>query len=254
MNWFLADNAAAQQSLANANVQLAAQYGTAAGTKLENRNGSWYESDSSTPLYSITEQDKRTLANQIVDEMQANWNAWQNNPTDSNWNTLSEKNIFLAKNLSSLMGGNVHFANGQWWYNNELLFAKKFHTGGGTNLKSNEIASVLQKGEAVLTTGQQDTIANIIAISAKLGQMLKGTHSYRDMFQGIEPTITGAGTTNNSNISIAPAVTVYLEHSGDFDSVAGKKFAADIATATTDSIVDAFSRSGVRTLGGAFLK
>ena len=124
-----------------------------------------------TPSAAAQEQAKQDAARSIVDTMKMNSLNWHNADT-SQQERLAAENIRLASQLQALIGRAVVRSekSGVWYLDGvgseELYKAAKFHTGGivGSNptIKENEVLSLLEKKEAVLTENQKDNMIDAI--------------------------------------------------------------------------------------------
>ena len=143
-----------------------------------------------------SEQLKQANAKDIVSQMQRNSLAWHTaNTTEQQ--RLADANQDLANKLSVLIGRRVvrNPSSGHWYLDGigqeRLYEATKFHTGGivGQNPtpKENEVLSLLEKKEAVLTENQKENMIDAVDTlkSIKLG--------FEDIFK----------TPNRSKINIA---------------------------------------------------
>lgn len=257
--WFTADNPAVY---AQENQRLAKEYQQQTGTSLTYNNGSWYQSGSSTPLYTLSRDE---VGNAVVAAMKANSAAWNN----SDYNTqmqLAKTNEDLAKRLSSFLGVQITKTPGGVWMlgSTPLYDVRKFHSGGiaggkGT-IKQNEIMAILKKGESVLDSKREEalykTIDFVQILSDKIGRVIdKGGIS--SLLTGNALSLTaptgraiagGIGTMN-----FAPTVNVMIS-GGNMNDESARKYGNIAADAVLDQLKTAFTKRGISTAGNGILK
>lgn len=161
--WHISDPST-QLQLNRENESYAAQLSSIYGEKIYSKNGAWYHSNGSL-LYSIPTEE--IVAN-IVSAMKANSSQWAN-ASDSQKSSLANDNERLATYVRNLTGKNVTRDNdGIWWIGDKKLYDiyhKGGIVGGNGDIKSNEVLSLLEKGELVLDDRKKDSLYKYMDIS-----------------------------------------------------------------------------------------
>lgn len=257
--WFTAENPAAY---AQENQRLAKEYQQNTGIALTYNNGSWYQSGSTTPLYSLGRDE---VGHAVVEAMKANSAAWNN----ADYNTqvrLAELNEDLAKRLSSFLGVQITRTPGGVWMlgSSPLYDVKKFHSGGiaGGNgtIKQNEIMAILKKGESVLDSKREEalykTVDFVQILSDKIGRVIDrgGLSSLlggsaMSLFAPMGRAVaSGVGTMN-----FAPTVNVTIS-GGNLNEENARRYGNVAADAVLDQLKTAFTKRGISTAGNGILK
>lgn len=196
----------------------------------------------------------------VIERMYRNQQSWlQTNDTDER-DRLSNENDDLAIELSRLGLSYYHDHRAGTWTlggkNGPLLYSAvnnpdildtyiRYHTGGiAGSLKPNEVAAVLERGEAIYTEEQNAQIQNILEMQQKLAQVLSRTPtSLSSALPSIQSSNDSPSTliNQNSSISFAPKINISISSSNKNDS----QLVKDIRDSVLDSIRSAFSQSGI---------
>lgn len=196
----------------------------------------------------------------VIERMYRNQQSWlQTNDTDER-DRLSNENDDLAIELSRLGLSYYHDHRAGTWTlgskNGPLLYSAvnnpdildtyiRYHTGGiAGSLKPNEVAAVLERGEAIYTEEQNAQIQNILEMQQKLAQVLSRTPtSLSSALPSIQSSNDSPSTliNQNSSISFAPEINISISSSNKNDS----QLVKDIRDSVLDSIRSAFSQSGI---------
>lgn len=257
--WFTAKDPTVYEA---ANRNLAAQYKQETGTSLTYNNGSWYQSGSTTPLYTLSRDE---VGQAVVAAMKANSAAWKN--ADSATQTqLANTNEDLAKRLAYFLGVQITKTPGGVWMlgNTPLYDVKKFHSGGivgnGT-IKQNEVMAILKKGESIIDDKREDALYKAIdfvqILSDKIGRVIdKGGLS--SLLTGNSLSLTSRATPavagGIGSMNFAPTVNIVISGGEGLNESTARKYGNIAADSVLTQLKSAFSQRGISTIGNGILK
>ena len=171
---------------------------------------------------------------------------WQQ---DSVLQQLGQSNISLGEQLAKLLGKFVKRASsGVWFIDGEDLFKKfgYYHRGGivgrrAGDVKRNELFSLLEEGEVVLTTQQQQQAVNLI----KSGGIQP--KSYLDFLSKADIIRRGQGIFSGmQSAAQQPNITIQVENRIEGGNIMDdKKLIRKIGNETCNSIMKGLRKSGV---------
>lgn len=257
--WFTAENPAAY---AQENQRLAREYQQQTGTALTYNNGSWYQSGSTTPLYTLSRDE---VGHAVVEAMKANSAAWNNSDYTTQAH-LAQMNEDLAKRLSSFLGVQITKTPGGVWMlgSTPLYEVRKFHSGGiagsrGT-MKQNEVMAILKKGESVLDSKREEalykTIDFVQILSDKIGHAIDRGGISSLLSGGAMSLMTPASRAIAGGIgtmNFAPTVNVMVS-GGNMSDENARRYGNIAADAVLDQLKTAFTKRGISTAGNGILK
>lgn len=204
----------------------------------------------------------------IIKQMYANGQAWGSADATEK-SRLDKKNLELGAQLAQYGITAVRGSDGVWYVNKvggEHLFDKykkyTYHTGGiageTPGLKNNEIAAILEKGEAVIPKDLTDSFIErfsqsvIGVVDAMVGRLSVPTPAVSEAVQSI---INNNGDTDNSTTENGIQLVTHIHMTDGVTKENAKQFADYYAEGTIERLRQASKRKGIRNnLGNSMLK
>lgn len=218
---------------------------------------------STEKIYQLALDRIRTGWGTLYDDL-ITWNTEQgkviNQEIIENWNMAGDAVMRYGtylKALEDMRGLDV---------GESLVVAPKYHTGGevgdATNIKSDEVLSILEKGELVVNKKAKTGLFKIIDFHKTLSERLGIGIGKIKAPSGRDANIPGVGAvgtdhpgiTQNQNIVFEPEINVEINHAGDMEQNDATSFGRRIADTAIDKLYSAFDRRGVTGIYGAKLK
>ena len=156
-----------------------------------------------TPNDSANLQANKAIAEQLRQKMMANSAAWYSADAKQQ-EALHEENRELARQIEKLLGLSIVYRATGWHIGSSSgppLYSYKFHSGGivgdggvlsNTKQKDNEVLALLEKGEAVLTDAQKNTMYKMIDLSTYMMER------FGRVIEDFSPLMTGGINTINA--------------------------------------------------------
>ena len=140
----------------------------------------------------------------------------------------------------------------------------RMHTGGvvgAGGIDHDEVVTVLEKGEEVLTEKQRFGLYRIVDFAKELSDRLgTAVKNITNPIFGATPAIAGVGqvggtvVSNETAYSFSPVITVNLNHSGDMSGATARSYGKEIGEIAMQEMREAFMRRGVGGVLGSNLK
>ena len=220
-------------------------------------------------------------AHAIANNMRSYASQWSKSNTAEKNADLHKKAADEAKKLKEHKTGvDVEFDSGSGIWriisdtNNPDNVGKNFlstyHSGGiaGDNatLKQNEMLAKLERGEAILDQKKQSGVYRLVdfatVLSEKLSRVVNGTDMlsvFNSMSSGIRSlqnqaigAMLSAG--GGGNVAFNPVISVNINHNGTLTERDAQRYGRLAADSALQELGDAFSKRGIKNLGGAILK
>lgn len=267
----------------SANESLAKQFEEETGMSLTKKNGSWYIDDTGQELYSAyglsavsqsAEQKESALAadkasvRSIVSQMNTLSKSWSASMTKEQKDSLHNQVAALAEQLKKY-GVYVSYnsSSGVWTVTKDALnsanvgksiYAAEYHHTGGAvgndpTLKQNEIITVAEKGELVLTEKQQDNLYRILDFSETMlgmyGSLLNSVSENSMLRDSLNNQIKSnnqqaQNVVNYGGDTINNYVTIPVTVKGEMTDAQIDKLKKEVSNYTVQSINDAFYKRG----------
>lgn len=147
-------------------------------------------SSNNTIVGTATQVNTAEIVESLIAQMKVNSGAWAG-ASNTERTKLEENNILLAQRIAALIGEAVVRGNDGWWYIGRVGGPKLYddykkycyHTGGvvgnAPTLKQNEVLSLLNKGEVVLTATQQSNLMAMLDQLKPLNALKEALTSFR---------------------------------------------------------------------------
>lgn len=119
----------------------------------------------------VTDRDK---VNAYIGLMKKNAVAWHSADSATK-RDLEKANEDYAKSIEDLIHQKVEKKSGTWYVGGEELFLKKYHSGGiagGGSLKENELMSVLEDGEPIISNRNRAAFFSMLEFTSHLSKKL----------------------------------------------------------------------------------
>lgn len=169
---------------------------------------------------------------------------------DSYLQSLNQSNYQLRDELEKLTGKAVVFDSktGKWYMNGRELFAQfgVYHIGGEVgkkagDFKDNEMFTLLEKGEAVLTAQQQQRVVDLIKSGGILPQ------GYNDFLRKADTIIRGQELLAKMKNQVQqPNITIQIDNHIEGSGIMNdEKLLRKINDHTCNGLVKAFRKAGI---------
>lgn len=195
----------------------------------------------------------------IIKEMYANGQAW-GSANASEKSRLDKRNLALGAQLAQYGITAVRGSDGVWYVNRvggEHLFDKykkyTYHTGGiageTPGLKNNEIAAILEKGEAVIPKSLTDSFMErftksvVGVVDALVGKMAEKTPAVSEAVQSV---VNNNGDTDNSTTENGVQLVTHIHMTEGVTKENAKQFADYYAEGTIERLRRAGKRKGIK--------
>lgn len=210
-----------------------------------------------------------TIYQELID-----WNVKAGNSLNSeiteNWNLAYEAAKRYGSYVQAIvaMTGNpmnqsYGFSYGQYGLTQSAA-TPYFHSGGvvgGSTLKDDEVAAILQDGETVLTSRQKNGLYKIVDFAKELSHRL-GTTIGKIALPAVQRDVALAGfgtmqtkqTTSNDAVVYSPTINVDISHNGAFSDADAKDYGKRIANTALGELKTAFDKRGINGIFGSRLK
>ena len=172
----------------NSALSAAQSYGSYVNAMNAAQSGSYFTSSGSGSMSgAISGSSTQALVEDLIARMKANSASW----FSGNQTALANENAGYAAQISSLIGEEVVRGNDGVWYIGRVGGPKLYddykkycyHTGGvvgnAPTLKQNEVLSLLNKGEVVLTATQQSNLMAMLNQLKPLNALKEALTSFR---------------------------------------------------------------------------
>lgn len=188
---------------------------------------------------------------ELVRNMRANGSKYANATSDAEREVYAAANRQIAQQVSSLIGQPVVIGDDGVWYIGAVGRRKLYdvyHKGGivgnaGT-LKDNEMFTVLEKGEFVLSDSQKKTLFDLIGVAKNLNDIPTNK---------LVPS-RGIETRDFGGDSFQADFDIDFNVSGELDTNSARKFADMFADYAISKMQKGFSKSGIFNGRAAFGK
>lgn len=195
----------------------------------------------STPTKPTPSQENQTEAKvrSLVRDMKANGTRWANATDEDEREYYANANEKIAAQIQSLLGRKIVRGYDGVWYIDQVggrklydIYHKGGIVGGIGSAKSNEVFSLLEKGELVLTDQQQKSLANLVDITSLAGKLFDRMNA-----PNIVPSSSGDTYSLETNVS--------LNVDGGLDANSARKYGEMAADIALKKIQSGFSKFGI---------
>ena len=190
---------------------------------------------------------KQAQIDRILSQMSANGKGWHTAKTQEEKNRLVKENEDLAEQLSALLGRKVVKVNGVW-YLDSANGPRLFHTGleqgyvGGSAYGSQEVLSVLKKGEVVMN--EDDIARTYDALTNGVDTAVRRMASSGHAASGTLGSVMNSNT-DNSSVDEHIAIENHFNMHNVTKETA-KEFAEYYSDYTIGKLMSAAKRKGLK--------